>query len=302
MENWLVQTFAIFKSDAPRIALIVLLIIALTHVEIIAPAQKGQTVAGRLRNLGHIALFFFLGAAGVSVPLLFIDVAPTVLSVNGWGIVLVLVVGLFLSDLLFYWYHRAQHAISWLWPLHELHHSDAELNVTTSMRSYWLEYPIQVLLISLPVQLLVGVSVPTAAWSLLMTTSWLYVTHTNVRLRMGPLTPVICGPQLHRIHHSIEPRHQNKNFAQFFPVIDVLFGTYYKPGRDEFPATGTPALTSNASYLTTLIRPFKLWSETVVSSRLPTKALATAGPSEASGGISNNSRSLDSAEERPRSG
>lgn len=259
MGTWLAQTFEILKSDALRIALVVLLIVVLSHLEILAPAQKGQTITGRLRNLGYVALFFLLGAAGVSVLLLFVDVRSTILSVNGWGIVLALLAGLFLSDLLFYWYHRAQHAVSWLWPLHELHHSDAELNVTTSMRSYWLEYPIQVLLISLPVQLLLGVSVQTLVWSMLIMTSWLYFTHTNVRLRLGSLTPLVCGPQLHRIHHSIEPHHQNKNFAQFFPVIDILFGTYYKPARDEFPTTGTPALVSNASYLTTFIRPFKLW-------------------------------------------
>ncbi|HLD20823.1 MAG TPA: sterol desaturase family protein [Patescibacteria group bacterium] len=259
MSVWVEHVLLLIKSDAIRIALIVLLIVGFTHVEILAPAQAGQTVAGRLRNLGYIALFFVLGASGVALLARFLQVQPQLLSVSGWGIVLALLAGLVLSDLLFYWYHRAQHAWVWLWPLHELHHSDTELNVTTSMRSYWLEYPIQVLLIALPVQMLIGVRVQTLAWSMLIMTSWLYFTHTNVRLRLGPLTPLVCGPQVHRIHHSIETKHQNKNFAQFFPVIDILFGTYYAPGHEEFPATGTPALASNASYATTLVRPFKVW-------------------------------------------
>jgi sterol desaturase/sphingolipid hydroxylase (fatty acid hydroxylase superfamily) len=256
---WFDQFVQLLKSDALRIALIVLLIVSFSHIEIFVPAQSGQTVVGRLRNLGYIFLFFVLGAAGVSMLMMVFEVQPSIVTVSGWGIVVVLAGSLFLSDLLFYWYHRAQHSIAWLWPLHELHHSDRELNVTTSMRSYWLEYPIQVLMIALPVHLLVGVSVQTLTWSMVVMTSWLFFTHTNVRLRLGPLTPLVCGPQLHRIHHSIEPKHQSKNFAQFFPIIDILFGTYYRPARDEFPETGTPGLASNASYLTTLIRPFKLW-------------------------------------------
>ncbi|MBI4592089.1 sterol desaturase family protein [Candidatus Uhrbacteria bacterium] len=259
MSVWVEHVFLLIKSDVLRIALIVLLIVVFSHVEIIAPAQRGQTIVGRLRNFGYISLFFLLGTAGVALLARFFDVQPRLLSVSGWGMVLVLLVGLFLSDLLFYWYHRAQHAWAWLWPVHELHHSDAQLNVTTSMRTYWLEYPIQVFLIVLPAQFFVGVSGQMLAWSMLIMTSWLYFTHTNVRLRLGPLTPLVCGPQLHRIHHSIEAKHQNKNFAQFFPVIDILFGTYYAPGHDEFPSTGTSALASDASYATTLVRPFKLW-------------------------------------------
>lgn len=249
----------IWKSDALRIALIVVLMIVLSNIELIAPAQKGQTLSGRLRNLVYIALFFLLGSFGVSLLPQILETEPTIRSVSGWGILWLLLAGLFVSDLLFYWYHRAQHSVSWLWPIHELHHSDAELNVTTSLRSYWLEYPIQVLAISLPVQFFVGTSAYTSLFSLFIMTSWLLFTHTNVRLRLGPLTPLVCGPQLHRIHHSIERHHQNKNFAQFFPVIDILFGTYYAPSRDEFPATGTPTLASDAFYLQTLIRPFTSW-------------------------------------------
>jgi sterol desaturase/sphingolipid hydroxylase (fatty acid hydroxylase superfamily) len=32
--------------------------------------------------------------------------------------------------------------------------------------------------------------------------------------------------------------HHNCNFNQFFPVFDVLFGTYRRPRHDEYPPTG----------------------------------------------------------------
>ncbi|MGZ8396913.1 MAG: sterol desaturase family protein [Rhodoplanes sp.] len=55
---------------------------------------------------------------------------------------------------------------------------------------------------------------------------------------MGPLTAVFGGPQYHRIHHSIERAHWNKNYAAFFPVWDQVFGTQHRPGPQEWPKTG----------------------------------------------------------------
>ncbi|NQV89990.1 sterol desaturase family protein [Candidatus Uhrbacteria bacterium] len=253
------QLVQVVQSDAIRIALVVVLVILLSNLEIIIPAQKGQALSGRLRNFGYIALFFILGGMSFKIISSTIAFQPRILSASGWSIFLLVLVGILLSDLLFYWYHRAQHAFAWLWPIHELHHADTQLNVTTSMRTYWLEYPVQVLLISVPVQLLIGVNVQVYLWTMVLMTSWLFMAHTNVRLRLGVLTPFICGPQVHRIHHSIEEKHQDKNFAQFFPFIDILFGTYYAPGKEEFPRTGTPNLASNAPYGTVLLKPLRTW-------------------------------------------
>jgi sterol desaturase/sphingolipid hydroxylase (fatty acid hydroxylase superfamily) len=45
-------------------------------------------------------------------------------------------------------------------------------------------------------------------------------------------------PQSHRVHHAVDPRYHNENFADALPLFDILFGTYCHPGKDEFPATG----------------------------------------------------------------
>ena len=62
--------------------------------------------------------------------------------------------------------------------------------------------------------------------------------HVNIRVSFGRFALWVQNPQYHRIHHSIEPQHFNKNFCKLLPIIDVIFGTAYKPGDDEFPATG----------------------------------------------------------------
>jgi hypothetical protein len=54
---------------------------------------------------------------------------------------------------------------------------------------------------------------------------------------LGLLRYIIVTPQYHRIHHSLEKRHWNKNFADRLVLWDILFRTRYA-GADEFPDTG----------------------------------------------------------------
>jgi sterol desaturase/sphingolipid hydroxylase (fatty acid hydroxylase superfamily) len=43
---------------------------------------------------------------------------------------------------------------------------------------------------------------------------------------------------VHRIHHAVDPTFHNKNFADALPIFDIIFGTYHRPAKDEFPGTG----------------------------------------------------------------
>jgi sterol desaturase/sphingolipid hydroxylase (fatty acid hydroxylase superfamily) len=47
----------------------------------------------------------------------------------------------------------------------------------------------------------------------------------------------LVTPQSHRIHHSIEPEHQDKNFGSLFSIWDFMFGTQVTAWRD-YPETG----------------------------------------------------------------
>jgi sterol desaturase/sphingolipid hydroxylase (fatty acid hydroxylase superfamily) len=62
--------------------------------------------------------------------------------------------------------------------------------------------------------------------------------HANVRIRLGRFVTWIGNPQWHRIHHSVQPEHFDKNFAGLLPLWDIVFGTAWVPRRDEYPATG----------------------------------------------------------------
>jgi sterol desaturase/sphingolipid hydroxylase (fatty acid hydroxylase superfamily) len=76
---------------------------------------------------------------------------------------------------------------------------------------------------------------------------------------MGLLTPVVTGPQYHRIHHSIEPKHLGKNYAAFFPIWDRIFGTCWQPARDEWPETGLPDTNGVWAMQDVVFAPFLGW-------------------------------------------
>ncbi len=266
-DSWLSRTRELLTADLPRLVWVGLFYALLTVVEYRWPAQKGQRFTGRLRNLVHAAIFIVLGMAAWSLVLMqVLALLPGASRADEglWASLMSCAASLLALDFFYYWYHRAQHTLPALWAIHELHHADTELNVTTSMRTYWLELPLQAAIVVAPALWLVRMDETALALLPVFTTGFLLFTHANVGLRLGVLTPIFCGPQVHRIHHSLEPGHENRNFAQFFPVYDVLFGTYCAPGR-EVPRTGTQGLPSDVSHLATLARPFKLWMRTFLA-------------------------------------
>lgn len=240
------------------------LYLAFGVIELIHPAEDGQSFSGKIRNVGFAAFLLILGGGIVVLIYRVLPVEPRVLQFESiWLSFLILVAYIALMDFFFYWYHRLQHSFHVLFQIHELHHADTEVNATSSLRSYWMERPLQTLLITLPALFIVGID-PVAVIVLpFVTTTWLVFTHANLRLHMGPLTPILCGPQLHRVHHSDQPEHRNKNFAQFLPVYDIIFGTYYEPAKDEFPTTGTPDLAHDESFGRVFKKPFTVWWKTL---------------------------------------
>lgn len=139
------------------------------------------------------------------------------------------VVFVVLQDFIYYFYHRLQHSWSILWGIHKLHHTDTDVNVTTSHRSHVLEQPIQMTLIVVPSLLFLGYHPTATLYGLYLGLFFLYLSHTRLNVSLGPLGRVFVGPCFHRVHHSVDAAHSNKNFAQFFSFLDALFGTYAAP-------------------------------------------------------------------------
>jgi len=159
-------------------------------------------------------------------------------------------------DFFYYWTHRAQHRFAPLWRIHELHHSDPSFNVTTTLRVHWLEDLMKLATVLIPASLLVQApaGVPLVlGW---IGAAWLFFIHANARISFGPLNRVLVSPAVHRVHHSVQPEHHDKNFAAYFSFWDVLFGTYAAPSAGQWPAVGT-AGTPPATVWAAQWRPFR---------------------------------------------
>jgi sterol desaturase/sphingolipid hydroxylase (fatty acid hydroxylase superfamily) len=136
-----------------------------------------------------------------------------------------------------YLFHRAQHRIPALWALHSLHHSDPAVNVSTTPRHFWGDPFLKAMTIYSLVGLLFKANAAVmGAYALFG--FYNYFLHLNVRVGFGRWSTWLNSPQTHRLHHSYLPEHRDCNFAQFFPVFDLLGGTYRQAKSHEYPPTG----------------------------------------------------------------
>jgi sterol desaturase/sphingolipid hydroxylase (fatty acid hydroxylase superfamily)/ubiquinone/menaquinone biosynthesis C-methylase UbiE len=186
------------------------------------------------------------------------------LNLTPWGAnpvyaFLLAFVPFFVFDFFYYWFHRCQHEWSWLWQEHRLHHTERALNVTTNFRHHWLEEFLRAFFIFLPMNWIVSITPTSSLVAAVVIRQWSSFFHANIRVGLGPLKGVVVGPQYHRIHHSIEPEHIGKNYAAFFPIWDRSFGTYCKPKRGEWPATGLPGATGVSGFGEIVSSPFVRW-------------------------------------------
>jgi sterol desaturase/sphingolipid hydroxylase (fatty acid hydroxylase superfamily) len=151
-------------------------------------------------------------------------------------------VPLFLHDLWFYWSHRLEHRIPVLWTFHRIHHSDELMNASTGARDHFLQNSWRAFFSIFTLGLIVDLDLSEAGRAalysniFLMALSMFY--HSAIRVQIPWLDRVLVTPQVHRIHHGVDPAYHNKNFADALPIFDMVFGTYHRPGRGEFPRTG----------------------------------------------------------------
>jgi sterol desaturase/sphingolipid hydroxylase (fatty acid hydroxylase superfamily) len=146
-----------------------------------------------------------------------------------------------IQDVLLYWLHRAFHTRR-AWQLHATHHSPTTLDWMSAARFHPVNVILQFTLADVAV-LLMGFS--PAVFVVMMPLNVVYsaMVHANLNWTFGPLRHVFASPVFHRWHHTAADEGLDKNFAPTFPVLDVIFGTFYMPpGRlpEQF-GNGDPA-------------------------------------------------------------
>lgn len=140
-------------------------------------------------------------------------------------------------DLTIYLQHVLFHAVPGLWRLHRMHHSDLEFDTTTALRFHPIEI---VMSMGLKLAIVAAIGAPAVVvlvFEVVLNATALF-NHANVNLPRRvdrALRLILVTPDMHRVHHSIDPSETNTNFGFNLPWWDRLFGTYCeqpKAGHD----------------------------------------------------------------------
>lgn len=139
-----------------------------------------------------------------------------------------------LIDFSYYWWHRLSHEVGFLWAVHVVHHQSEDFNLAVALRqavgSVWTILPFH-----LPLALL---GVPTQVFLTVDAASTLYQfwIHTELVGKLGWFERVFNTPSQHRVHHAVNPRYLDRNYAATLCVWDRLFGTFQE--EEEPPVYG----------------------------------------------------------------
>jgi sterol desaturase/sphingolipid hydroxylase (fatty acid hydroxylase superfamily) len=138
-------------------------------------------------------------------------------------------IGFLALDLVSYLGHRLFHAIGFLWRVHQVHHSESDLDLTTGFRFHPIEALVEqgFRLIVIGLLGLPPLSVVFAGLAIVLQD---FFTHANMHFpRRADLALrwLIITPETHRVHHSEAFSEQNANFGTVFSFWDRIFGTYF---------------------------------------------------------------------------
>jgi sterol desaturase/sphingolipid hydroxylase (fatty acid hydroxylase superfamily) len=218
-----------------RLAIFLGVLAAMALWEVAAPRRRREIprVIRWANNLALVVVDTII--LRLSFPILAVGLA-VMAEDHGWGLFnnidvpiwLAIVVSMLLLDLAIYLQHVMFHAVPGLWRLHRMHHADLDFDAATGLRFHPVE-----ILISMGIKLAAVAALGPPAIAVLMFEVILNATalfnHANIDLPR-PVDRVlrlfVVTPDMHRVHHSIDPRETNSNYGFNLPWWDRLLGTY----------------------------------------------------------------------------
>jgi sterol desaturase/sphingolipid hydroxylase (fatty acid hydroxylase superfamily) len=180
-------------------------------------------------------------------------------KVHAWVQGLPFIAGLFLAffttDLFQYWAHRIFHNHVYLWRFHSVHHSTQHMDWLAGSRTHFIDIFFTRAMTFIPLYVL-GFSTPVFNAYIIFIAIHAVLIHSNTRINFGFLKYIFTTPQYHHWHHCEDPKYYGKNFASIFPFIDMIFGTYYLPGKVWPEGTGVHESAYPKGFIKQTIYPF----------------------------------------------
>lgn len=222
------------EESLVRLSVFIGVLIWMAIWQVLAPKKKlTQGYKRWPANLGLIAVDSIVarvllpaGAVGAAVwaEQHGVGVLPA-LGLPTWATIILAVIVL---DFIIYLQHVLFHAAPTLWRLHQVHHADRDIDVTTGLRFHPIEIIIS-MLIKITAVAALGVPVLAVVIFEIILNAMAMFNHSNIRFPKALDSVVrllLVTPDMHRVHHSIIVRETNSNYGFNLSVWDRLFGTY----------------------------------------------------------------------------
>lgn len=249
------------QETAVRLGAFLGVLVLVAVVETLLP-RRTRTCTRKLRwtnnlllsGLNSLATRFLLPLSAVAVAEVTRQkqwgILPLI-NLPNWANILITLVSL---DLLIYLQHLFSHSVPIFWRVHQVHHTDHDIDVTTGLRFHPLEI-LASMFIKMAAIILLGAS-PLAVmiFEILLNATAMF-NHGNIKLptRLDRfLRLFLVTPDMHRIHHSCQREETDSNYGFNLTWWDHLFKTYraepqaghdrMKIGLPEFPGTDVQRL------------------------------------------------------------
>lgn len=181
-----------------------------------------------LTTINTLLLRFFFPTAAVGTAIYLEGLGIGLMPWLGLPFWLSVILMIIILDFAIYLQHVMFHAVPFLWRFHRMHHADLDLDVTSGSRFH----PVEIIL-SMLIKLMLVVALGAPAVAVLLFEVLLNATsmfnHSNLRLPLGfdsLLRKILVTPDMHRVHHSVEPSETNANFGFNLSIWDKIMGTY----------------------------------------------------------------------------
>ena len=138
------------------------------------------------------------------------------------------VVALLALDLAIWAQHLASHKVPLFWRLHQVHHADRDIDVTTAVRFHPVEIALSMLWKIVVVVPLGASPLAVFLFEVILNACAMF-NHANIALPAWLdriLRLFVVTPDMHRVHHSVIRREHDSNYGFNLSLWDRLFCTY----------------------------------------------------------------------------
>ena len=221
-----------------RLVVFVGLFTLFAALEAVAPRRdRSQTRTARWTTNWAIIILdtVTLRAMAIFLPLLAVGAAIDAdnngwgfFNVVGWPIWLEVTLSVIILDFAIWAQHLITHKVPLLWRLHQVHHADVDIDVTTAIRFHPVEIALSMILKIGLVYVLGPSALAVVLFEIILNGTAMF-NHANIKLPLWVdrvVRLLLVTPDMHRVHHSVHRSEHDSNYGFSLSIWDRMFRTY----------------------------------------------------------------------------